>query len=255
MSSLKIQQVRIDKLVHVWDVRVNLNEDHVLTLAGLIDSGVEMPPIDITDKMEILDGRHRVQAAALAGHETIQAKIHRGLANREALVFSYRSNETGPLPMTLHDYAVVVKQLIEMGDSDPQICMSLKMPAKFLRPIISKERSRIIGHKLIKAKELMVSGKTVAQAAEEVNIPERAIQQSLRQTGRVEHSLYTKLASSVTQERNAMMGWMRRMHERIQEDYREGLITKEEIVTVWQRTRDMLQAGVVKVSDYEMRTR
>ncbi|MGH3694293.1 MAG: ParB N-terminal domain-containing protein [Pseudonocardiaceae bacterium] len=76
------------------------NEDHVRVLA---DSEEQLPPIIVHGQsMRVIDGLHRIRAAALRGEKKIAAKIYHG-SHADAFVLAVRMNITHGLPLTRSD--------------------------------------------------------------------------------------------------------------------------------------------------------
>jgi hypothetical protein len=65
IMSRRTISVRIEDLQMNLFVRWQLNEEHALYLAELIENGVLLPPIKITPDMVVIDGRHRIEAHIL----------------------------------------------------------------------------------------------------------------------------------------------------------------------------------------------
>lgn len=255
MSKMKLERVRIDKLVHAFDVREKINEDWACTLGELLEAGKELPPIDINDLMEILDGRHRVQGAVLAGRDTIMANVHKGLVGKNALLFSANANSSSGLPVTMQDYTVVVRRLLFLNQTESEICRDLKLPGKMLRPIILKERENQTHVKLVKAREAMATGATIEEASKIADVAITSIRRSLVSKGKNTLTTVTRLKALVSNSRTGFIDSMRRCDERIRQDLADGLISREESHEIWEKWRAAVSAASVKISDYEGRLR
>jgi ParB-like chromosome segregation protein Spo0J len=89
-----IAQLRIGS----WPRRGDLRPEHVNTLAELDG---RWPPIVVSrSSHEVIDGRHRVEAARLLGHTTISAHLFAGSSD-DAYIVSIRQNVQHGLPLTL----------------------------------------------------------------------------------------------------------------------------------------------------------
>src|SRR5689334_10759410 len=108
--------VQLDQLRQTFYVRTALNQDHVIYLADLYETGEKVKPIIVNEKMEIIDGRHRFEAmhALLLWKEGL-AFIAKGMSRQEMLVEALRSNMGGTLPPTPTDIQGVIQQLASEG--------------------------------------------------------------------------------------------------------------------------------------------
>ncbi|HNS34400.1 MAG TPA: ParB N-terminal domain-containing protein [bacterium] len=84
-------------------VRQELDQNHVLYLAELIEAGVVLNPIEITPDMAVIDGRHRIEAAELNSQVEIKARIVSISDESELVARAYRANVGGALPPTQED--------------------------------------------------------------------------------------------------------------------------------------------------------
>ena len=71
----RVETVALKDLKLNLFVRQALNQDHALFLGELLENGVNLPPIRITRKREVIDGRHRIEAYELNNRTEIEAEI------------------------------------------------------------------------------------------------------------------------------------------------------------------------------------
>lgn len=90
------------------------DDEHVRVLA---EAEEKLPPIVVhAQSMRVIDGMHRVRAAAMRGAKEIEAKIYRGNGN-DAFVLAVRMNIAHGLPLTRADRTAATVRIIE---SHPQ---------------------------------------------------------------------------------------------------------------------------------------
>lgn len=99
----------------------------------------------------------------------------------------------------------------------------------------------------------MAEGKDMETAANEVSLNPITLKRSLQNRGKIQHSLFTKPAAMATRNRGAQMALLCRIHERMRDEFREELITKEQRDTIWQRMDEAFKACSIKVADYRAR--
>jgi ParB-like chromosome segregation protein Spo0J len=93
--------VRIDELLPADSPRLDgEDEAHIQLLA---ESDAELPPILVhRATMRVIDGMHRLRAAALRGQDHIQVKFHEGPAD-EIFVLAVQTNISHGLPLSPRD--------------------------------------------------------------------------------------------------------------------------------------------------------
>jgi ParB-like chromosome segregation protein Spo0J len=86
-----------------------MNEEHVQTLAT---AGGPLPPILVEQRsMRVIDGAHRVRAAALRGQQTIEARLIDG-SEGELFVLAVQANSSHGLPLSLVDRKAAAQRII-----------------------------------------------------------------------------------------------------------------------------------------------
>jgi hypothetical protein len=94
-------ELPVRDLVVDWGLRADgIDEAHTRQLTEILDS---LPPIVVERiGMRVIDGSHRVAAAARSGRRTIRARLIDG-SDLELLEFSLRANTSHGLPLSLAD--------------------------------------------------------------------------------------------------------------------------------------------------------
>lgn len=92
---VKLAELNVNKFV-----RKELDTDQVLFLAGLIENKVELPKIEITEDLSVVDGRHRKEAYDLNNFTEVEAKVLVFESTAELIGYAYRANSGGPKPPT-----------------------------------------------------------------------------------------------------------------------------------------------------------
>ncbi|MFJ2786651.1 MULTISPECIES: ParB/RepB/Spo0J family partition protein [unclassified Streptomyces] len=121
LEKCPIEDVPIDALKLVDSPRVvGEVEVHIQALA---ESGEEFPPIVVdAATMRVIDGAHRVRAAALRGLREIRARLYEA-AGEEAFVLAVLLNSRHGLPLTAADRRAAAKRIMtgSPGWSDRRI--------------------------------------------------------------------------------------------------------------------------------------
>lgn len=108
----QVHELSIDTINCSNNVRVNgENLDHVNVLAQV---EIELPPILVHRKtMRVIDGMHRLRAAAARGDTTIMVQLFDGDEN-EAFIRGVEANIAHGMPLTLADRKVATRRIIAM---------------------------------------------------------------------------------------------------------------------------------------------
>lgn len=110
VESHPVTRVGIDQLIFEDSPRLGgENQEHVRTLA---EAGDTLPPITVhRSTMRVIDGAHRVRAAALNGHTTIDARLI-DCDEKAAFILAVKANVTHGLPLSHSDRAAAAARII-----------------------------------------------------------------------------------------------------------------------------------------------
>jgi len=148
-------------------VRRELDQDRVLYLAGLVENGVELEPIEITPDRRLIDGRHRKEAYELLGRTQCSAKIVQVNSEEELISLAYRANLGGSLPPSNADSEHTVMMLLQRDVARKQIAELLGIPVGLARTFINAVQAKLQRAKLVRAAASVTEdGLTVPKAAE-----------------------------------------------------------------------------------------
>jgi len=153
-------------------VRQQLDADHVVYLAQLIEAGVNMrDPIEVTADLSVVDGRQRREAYDLAGVTSVTVRVIEFESEAELISYAYRSNVGGSLPPTPADTEHTVMLLLDRGEPKRRIGELLGLPTSLARKYIAgveAKRARALLQEAVSA--VAEGGLTVAKAAERFGV-------------------------------------------------------------------------------------
>lgn len=119
-----VQNVSIARLVTADSPRLRGEDrEHI---GRLMEAEAELPPIVVhKDTYRVIDGMHRVRAALLNGHTTIDVRFFAG-NETDAYIYSVRNNVAHGLPLTLADRKAATARIVaerpEMSDRSIAEC-------------------------------------------------------------------------------------------------------------------------------------
>jgi ParB-like chromosome segregation protein Spo0J len=103
--------------------RIKLNKDRVTFLADLMKAGVVLPPIIISDDHphDVIDGQHRIAAAARLGRTEIDAEVRHYEDKMSKIADAINENFFGPTPLTTAEKRECIEMMIRMGASRAEV--------------------------------------------------------------------------------------------------------------------------------------
>ena len=159
-------------LIVRYDVRKNFNEDRIILLAELYQSGAEVPPIEVVrGTMEIHDGRHRKSALELLGRKHAQCILVEQMEFFDQLTDAFGKNMSdSPFPPMRIDVIYVMKQLLEAGASNADIQKKFEQYYKpsHVKTFLKDAHGAVGKANMAKAKHAVAHlGATLADAAKD----------------------------------------------------------------------------------------
>jgi hypothetical protein len=180
MVKKKIVMVLLSELSEDFYVRQQLDEEHALFLAGLIEDGVNLPPITITADYQVIDGRHRITAHDLLGLDKIKAEMIETADKVELIATAYRCNTGGALPPTKEDTEHTIRLLLENRVSKTKIRELLELPSSLGRKWVDNVQSKMNRQKTMAAMDAITDGGLNArQAADKYGVPLEKLKEAL----------------------------------------------------------------------------
>lgn len=179
------KEISLDSIQLTFFVRKALDEDRVVQLALLIENGVVLPPIRITDDNQLIDGRHRVEAARLSGRSTIMATVEPRRDKGDLIADAFAANCGGSVPPTRADILFTIQQLLQQGWGRGRIIKALPFPKSVSERYITDTQSKIRQSQINQAIiDIRDRGFTVAQAAANRGLDEAAVKEKMSAKGR-----------------------------------------------------------------------
>lgn len=176
MSREVVKTILLSQIANRFDVRVKLDEDRVVQLAGFYEVGMKLPPIRVVkleeDSYAYIDGRHRGAAREYCNLKDIKAVVYESNDPAELYAQALEANWGGSKPPTRDDITHTIIRLLELGATQTSIRERLAfLPSGALRAYISSARSTIMKRKISKALDAIGDGTTLNEAASMYKIP------------------------------------------------------------------------------------
>lgn len=256
MKTKGMKTVKLSELKENLFIRKELNQDHVLYLAELIENGVEMKDfIETTEDFQIVDGRHRKEAYELNKIDEIKVRILEFENEAEMIAYAYKANTGGSLPPSPEDTEHTIILLLGCSETKKRIGELLGLPIGMARRYINVVQSKTARAKLLRAKEAVTDGGlTVAKSAEQYDVDIDKLKEELlghRQKchkegiAEIQRNL-TKTHSSLSHKNAASI-------RRLLEQHEDGDVTERQVRNIFSHIEQLQKRSARAVKDWKQR--
>ncbi|MAF79972.1 hypothetical protein CL629_02745 [bacterium] len=177
--------VKIEDLITDVFVRTKLDDDHVMYLATLTEAGTEFDPILITPDMEVIDGRHRIEAALLFDDTEIEARVVKVADRSELITMAFEANTGGAKPPTQADIDHTIKLLMEEKLTQSEIAERIGLLPSQVKRRMTEVRKKETRRKVIAAvHDIRENDMTVRESAELHGVDPSAVKVAMSGGGR-----------------------------------------------------------------------
>lgn len=227
MTAPKRGTIPIDSVVEEFFVRTALDDNHVLHLATLYEGGAKLPAVIVArERNRLIDGRHRLAALKLLDKKSIDVEWDEETDDGVLIARALRANIGGSLPPTNADISYAMTQMIAAGLTYSVIMkdFSSVWPPAVIRKYYAEAATSIRSKAVIKAKEAVLNGMTVGEAAMTFKVKLDVLKSAIagkkvRKSGTSE---YKRQLSSIFRSRGGSMGGVMK---RLLRQYEDGEMT------------------------------
>ncbi|KKT00843.1 MAG: hypothetical protein UV76_C0007G0051 [Candidatus Nomurabacteria bacterium GW2011_GWA2_43_15] len=250
----RVETVALKDLKLNLFVRQALNQDHALFLGELLENGVNLPPIRITRKREVIDGRHRIEAYELNNRTEIEAEIVDIETESELIAEAYRANIGGSLPPTTQDTEHTIMLLLERGETMKRIGELLGLPAGMARKYINSVKSKISRQKLMKAAAAITDGGlTINKAAEQYEVDAEKLKEVLSGHRRKQKQGVAEVQRGLTKTYKSLGSKNAALIRSLLEKYEDGDVTERQVRDIFAHIERLQKRSARAVSDWKKR--
>lgn len=245
--------VKLDGLKLNLFVRARLDEDHALYLAELLEGGVELPPILITEDKQVVEGRHRIEAHQLLNRTEIKAQVIGVSDETELIGMAYKANVGGSLPPTADDTEHTVMLLLQRGQSKKSIAELLGLPANMARRYVDEVKSRMNRAQLQQAVDAIAGeGLTIAKAADKYGVDPEKIKDILSVRRKRKNSAADTQRRFTTLYRS--VGASNANHlRRLLVKYEDGDVSLKQMHDIFEHLEHLQKESARKLADWKQR--
>jgi ParB-like chromosome segregation protein Spo0J len=256
------------KLVNPTDLQTNLfvreelNQDHVMALAMLIEAGVEMnTPIEIgyvtsdpAKKETVVDGRHRKEAYELNDVKKIDVKVLEFEDEIEMISYAYKRNAGGSKPPTIADTEHTVGLLLQHNETMKRIGELLGLPASIARKLVNNVKSRMNRQQIQHAIAAITdSGLTVSKAAELFGVDAEMLKEILSGKRRKHRKGVADLQRVLTSNSKSTSLKSASIIKKLLQEYEDGDVTQQQVRDIFKHIEDLQKGASRGVADWKKR--
>ena len=242
-----------DIIIDVY-VREKTDPEYVFHLATLYEAGVEMNPIEVTESLRLIEGRHRVEAANLAGLTEIDTIITPDRPRKQMIADAMMANIGGKRAPTKADILISLEAMVKAGASEKWIREQVPFPRAVMDNYLGQVRGAIQRQKLAQAREILSQGFTVEQAASQVGLTVESIQTRILKQPAEKTNNYNLTAHRTLTDRNRTVGQANRnLFDVTLREYLEGELTKDEVLKIADAVENHGKLSVRAAEDFRQR--
>lgn len=253
MSAPRSGTIKISELKPNLFVRQAINDDHVLFLAGLLEGGVKLPPIEITKDNVVVDGRHRIEAHKIVDRDEIDYKVVDAESDTELIGMAYRANLGGALPPTPQDTEHTVMELLRRDVTMKAVGELLGLPTSMARKYAKAVKGKMTNMDLQRAATLVTEGnKTVAEAAAEVGVDPDRLKQFMS-GHRKRRKAIEEIQRTITKRYKSLASSNAAMFKDLSDAFQDGDLGQKQVEQILSHIESLIRAQGRVVEDWRAR--
>jgi hypothetical protein len=223
---------------NIVKVRIELRREHVGYLRDLIDAGITLDPLLVSeDDMEIIDGRHRKAAYLELGITEVECEIKKFASDTDKIITALRCNVGGSLPPTPADISHTMQILLTAGESRKSIIEKISgtigFPKRLVQKHLDEVQSNLHKARLKKAVTAVASqGMTVHEAAIEFGVKLETLQRNLTNKVDENGTNVQQLKSYFSQQFAKFTLINGHNLSKVIRDLKDGVLTPDEVIEI-----------------------
>jgi hypothetical protein len=261
-------RVKGTKVVNLADLQTNLfvreelNQDHVMSLAMLIEAGVEMNTLieigyvasDPAKKETVVDGRHRKEAYELNDVKKIDVKVLEFEDEIEMISYAYKRNAGGSKPPTIADTEHTVGLLLQRNESMKRIGELLGLPTSIARKFANNVKSRMNRQQIQHAIAAITDNNlSVSKAAERFDVDIEKLKEILSGKRRKHKKGVADLQRVLTSNSKSASLKSANIIKRLLQEYEDGDVTQQQVRDIFKHIEDLQKGAARGVADWKKR--
>lgn len=247
---------RVDLKLNLF-VRQALDTDRVVSLAELIEAGIELDRIITTADNTVIDGRHRIEAYELAGVEApLKVEVWDVDSSDVALMISlaYQANLGGALPPKAEDTEHTVLQLLQLKKGYKVIADLLHLPPSLAKRYVDKLVQKQKKLRLQQAVTAVADeGLTMAKAAERFAVEPEDLKQIIQGHKKKAKDDVVQIGEALTSRFRSVGQQNSRLVQKLFAQYQDGDLSEAQVRDVLKRIRSSQAQAAKTLAEQERR--
>ncbi len=228
-------------------VRQALNSDRILDFAQLLENGVVLPPIKITEDYVVIDGRHRIEAHDFLSHAEIEAEV-------ALIAMAYKANVGGALPPSTSDTEHTVMLLLQHGVAKARIGEILGLPKGLARRYVGEIQSKSARAQMQRAVAAVTDGGlTVAKAAEQYDVEPEKLKETMSGRRRKTKNGVEQIQRGLTSTYRSLGLRNTALFKGLLEKCEDGDVTPQQVRAIAAHLKDLQRRHARLLADWERR--
>ncbi len=249
-----MKTVSINDLQKNTFVRRELDQDHVLYLGQLLEGGVKLPPILVTDDLQVIDGRHRIEAHELLNLTEIRCEVVEVRDEADLIARAFKANVGGPKPPTPEDVEHTVKLLLARGVAQKDIVRMLRLPPGMARHYVGQVKSKLNRARLLQAASSVTDdGLTVAKAAEKHNVDSDKLREVLSGRRNRHKPGIAEIQRTLTRQYKSVGLRNANLCKRLMDKLEDGDVTEKQVISIFDHLDSLQKQSARAVADWRKR--
>ncbi len=255
MKTKGTRTIKLSELKENMFVRQQLNQDHALYLAELMENGVIMNDlIEVTEDFTVVDGRHRKEAYDLNRVEEIQVKVLEFEDETEMIAYAYKANTGGSLPPSPQDTEHTIMLMLERGETRKHIGELLNLPSGMARRYINDVQSKASRAKLQRAVAAVTDGGlTVAKAAEQYGVDPDKLKEVLSGHRKKHKQGVAEIQRGLTKTYKSLGSRNAALVRGILDKYEDGDVTEKQVREILVHIEQLQKKSSRAIGDWKKR--
>ncbi|KKR45942.1 MAG: hypothetical protein A3G47_01000 [Candidatus Zambryskibacteria bacterium RIFCSPLOWO2_12_FULL_39_45] len=255
MRVKKTQKIKLTDIKPNLFVRQELDTDHVIYLAQLIEGGTEMRDrIKVTEDLIIVDGRHRKEAFDLVGTKEIEVDVVHNMDEVTLISEAYKANTGGSKPPTPADTEHTVMLLLQRSQGMKLIGELLALPTSMARKYVNEVKSRMNRAQLQRATEAVTEGGlNIKQAAEQYQVDAEKLKEVLSGHKRKTKNGVAEVQKHLSRFYNSIGTKNARMIRSLIEKFQDGDVTEKQMKELFAHIERLQKKSARVTADWKSR--
>jgi hypothetical protein len=255
VKTISIALLKVD-----FFIRVATDPERVLQLAELYESGVKLPPLEVTAKPDgdysVIDGRHRLEALSLLNRTEVDCEVRVYKDRAHQFGAALKANMGGPQPITRSDIRRTIALMLSQGIKQAQIVELVPLPKSIILRFLTDVRSNEGAKRVREAKQAVLNGEMkVPEAVKHFNVEEDRLRKELgEKKGRLVRSRLVADAKASLRSRFKSLSMVNvNAMRRVLEAHEEGDIPTAQVLDMFQAFETAGKHALATIQGYQSR--